>query len=92
MGTMPAGGISAKRGSFAAARTAARSSDMDAQVLADAHAKMAQILGVEMGFPTAEAIQERYAELIALAAVKKAKKKTGNRKHKGAAGSGLEYE
>lgn len=65
---------------------------MDAQVLADVHAEMAKILGVEIGFITADAIHGRYAELIALAVVKKAKKKTGNRKHKGAAVSELKDE
>lgn len=60
-------------------------SDADAQLLAEVRLEMASLLGIDIGYTTATAIQERYAELIAVAAVKKAKKKTGKKspKHAG---------
>jgi 3'-phosphoadenosine 5'-phosphosulfate sulfotransferase (PAPS reductase)/FAD synthetase len=49
-------------------------SDEDAKLLASVRIEMAQVLGIQVNYTTPESIQQRYAELLAIAALKKAKK------------------
>lgn len=60
-------------------------SDDDAKILASVRQEMALLLGIEFAYTTPESIQERYAELIAAAALKKAQKAAKSKKRVGRA-------
>lgn len=58
-------------------------SDDDARILASVRQEMALLLGIELAYTTPESIQQRYAELIAAATLKKAQKAAKSKKRIG---------
>ena len=58
-------------------------SDDDARILASVRQEMALLLGIELAYTTPESIQQRYAELIAAATLKKAQKAAKSKKRTG---------
>lgn len=58
-------------------------SDDDARILASVRQEMALLLGIELAYTTPESIQQRFAELIAAATLKKAQKAAKSKKRIG---------